>query len=237
MHNIGISEEIVERVIKRRGRFHLFDSFDPTRCALVVIDMQNAFCKPGAPAEVPASRGTIANINRLARALRDRGGDVIWVVSEFHCNGGKSEWENFFNNMVSGEVRERTMQYMAPGQEGGKLWHELQPAEDDIHLVKNRYGCLTPGASQLERILRSRAIDTLLIAGTKTNICCETAARSAFDMDFNVVLVEDCCSTLSDREHQATLETIIQQFGDVMTGQEFIERCVKSRDYADEKPG
>ena len=45
-------------------------------------------------------------------------------------------------------------------------------------------------------------------------------------MDFNVVMVEDCCSTLSDREHQATLESIIQQFGDVMTGQEFIERCV-----------
>ncbi len=229
MHNIGISQEIVERVMKRRGQFHLYDSFDPTRCALLVIDMQNAFCKPGAPAEVAASRGTVGNINRLARELRERGGDVIWIVSEFHCNGGKSEWENFFNNMVSGEVRERTMQYMAPGQEGGKLWRELEPDARDIHLVKNRYGCLTPGASQLERVLRSRAIDTLLIAGTKTNICCESAARNAFDMDFNVVLVEDCCSTLSDREHQATLETIIQQFGDVMTGREFIDRCVSNK--------
>ena len=226
MHDIHISEEIIERVIKRRGRFHLFDSFDPAKCALVVIDMQNAFCKPGAPAEVPASRGTTGTINKLAQELRSRGGDVIWIVSEFHCNGGKSEWENFFSHMVAGEVRERTMQYMAPGQEGGKLWHELEVDEDDIHLVKNRYGCLSPGASKLERVLRSRAIETLLIAGTKTNICCETAARSAFDMDFNVVLIEDCCSTLSDREHQATLESIIQQFGDVMTGQEFIARCV-----------
>ena len=226
MHEIYISEEIIERVKKRRGRFHLYDSFDPAKCALIVIDMQNAFCKPGAPAEVPASRGTITNINRLARDLRQRGGDVVWIVSEFDHRNGKSEWENFFNLMVSGEVRERTMQYMAPGEEGGRLWHELEVDENDIHLVKNRYGCLSPGASKLERVLRSRAIETLLIAGTKTNICCETAARSAFDMDFNVVLIEDCCSTLSDREHQATLESIIQQFGDVMTGQEFIERCV-----------
>ena len=226
MHNIRISDEIVQRVMQRRGRFHLYDRFTPQQCALIVIDMQNAFCKPGAPAEVPASRGTIGNINRLAQELRSRGGDVIWIVSEFHCNGGKSEWENFFSNMVSGEVRERTMQYMAPGQEGGKLWPELETHENDIRLIKNRYGSLSPGASRLERVLRSRAIETVLIAGTKTNICCESAARAAFDLDFNVVLLEDCCSALSDREHQATLETIIQQFGDVMTSQEFIKRCI-----------
>ena len=225
MHDIRISEEIVARVEKRRGRFHIYDNFDPAKCALIVIDMQNAFCKPGAPAEVPASRGTIANINRLAKELRNKGGDIIWIVSEFDHRGGKSDWENFFNHMVAGEVRERTMQYMSPGEEGVRLWHELEVDENDFHLVKNRYGCLSPGASRLERVLRSRGIETLLIAGTKTNICCESAARNAFDMDFNVVLIEDCCSTLSDREHQATLETIIQQFGDVMTGKEFIGRC------------
>lgn len=225
MHKVKISQEIIERVEKRRGGFHLYDSFAPAQCALLVIDMQNAFCKPGAPAEVPASRGTVENINWLARALRERGGDVIWIVSEFDYRGGKSEWENFFNHMVAGETRERTLAYMAPGEEGGKLWHELETASDDIHLVKKRYGCLSSGASSLERVLRSRGINTLLIAGTKTNICCESAARAAFDMDYDVVLIEDCCSTLSDREHQATLETVIQQFGDVMTSRAFIARC------------
>ncbi len=225
MHAVRLSEEVIERVKKRRGRLHLYDRLDPTRCALLVIDMQNAFCKPGAPAEVPASRGVVAGVNRLARELRARGGDVIWIVSEFECRGGKSEWENFFNRVVGGAARERTMQYMAPGAEGGQLWHELETAETDLRLVKNRYGCLTPGASRLERVLRSRAIETLLVAGTKTNVCCESAARTAFDMDFNVVMVEDCCAALSDREHQAALENVIQQFGDVMSGAEVIERC------------
>lgn len=225
MHKVKISQAIIERVEKRRGCFHLYDSFAPAQCALLVIDMQNAFCKPGAPAEVPASRNTVENINWLAQALRERGGDVIWIVSEFDYRGGKSEWENFFNHMVAGETRERTLAYMAPGAEGGKLWHELETAQDDLHLVKKRYGCLSPGSSSLERVLRSRGIDTLLIAGTKTNICCESAARAAFDMDYNVVLIEDCCSALSDREHQATLETVIQQFGDVMTSRAFIARC------------
>lgn len=146
------------------------------------------------------------------------------MVSEFAHHRGVSEWENFFTHIVASEVRERTMRYMEPGAEGSLLWHELETDDDDISLVKNRYSCLASSASQLERVLRSRGIDTILVAGTKTNICCETTARDAFDMDFKVVLVSDCCAALSDREHQATMESIIQQFGDVLDTDEVIER-------------
>ncbi len=224
MHNVKISEEIIQRVCKRRGRVHLFDAIDAKKSALIVIDMQNAFCKPGAPVEVPLSRDILPNINKLANRLRELGGDVIWIVSEFSHHGGVSDWENFFTYIVASEVRERTMSYMEPGAEGSLLWHELEHKEGDISLVKNRYSCLAPGASPLERVLRSRSVDTLLIAGTKTNICCETTARDAFDMDFKVVLVNDCCAALSDREHQATMESIIQQFGDVLSTNEVLER-------------
>ncbi len=188
--------------------------------------MQNAFCKPGAPVEVPASRDIVPEINTLAEALRRRGGDVIWITSEFRHSGGKTDWENFFSHIVAAEVRERTMQYMAPGAEGTLLWEPLDARPDDIYIVKNRYSCLAPSASTLERTLRSRGIDMLLIGGTKTNVCCETTMRDAFDMDFKVAMVSDCCATLSDREHQATLESMIQQFGDVLTSDEVIERLV-----------
>jgi len=49
-------------------------------------------------------------------------------------------------------------------------------------------------------------------------------ARTAFDMDFNVVLVSDCCAALSDREHVAALENVIQQFGDVLSASEVNQR-------------
>ena len=75
-------------------------------------------------------------------------------------------------------------------------------------------------------MLRSRGVDTVIIAGTKTNICCETTARAAFDMDFKVIMASDCCAAVSDREHVAALENIIQQFGDVMTSGEIGERLV-----------
>lgn len=224
MHKVGISDDIKERLEARRGRYHLYDTIDAEKTALVIIDMQNAFCAPGAPAEVPASRGIVDNLNRFNAALRNTPVEIIWVVSAFDSVGTGTDWENFFNYIVADEVREKTRAYMAPGAEGTLLWPSLSRLEDEQLIVKNRYSCLVPGSSHLERVLRSRGIDTLLFAGTKTNICCETAARSAFDMDFKVVMVEDCCAALSDREHLAALENVIQQFGDVMTSHDILDR-------------
>lgn len=66
MHPTGIRQSIIDRVIARRGRLHWFDRIDPARVALLVIDMQQTFCAPGSPAEVPQSRSIVASINRLS---------------------------------------------------------------------------------------------------------------------------------------------------------------------------
>ncbi len=224
MHPTALSAEVTDRLMARRGRVHIYDRIAPVRTALVVIDMQNAFCKPGAPVEVPESREIVPNINRLAESLRQRGGDVIWIVTEIRQNHGKTDWENFTSRIIADQMRQRTIEYMAPGAEGTLLWPELDARDSDIFMVKNRYSCLAPGASPLERTLRSRGIDTLLITGTKTNVCCEATARAAWDIDFSVVIVSDGCAALSDQEHLATLNSIIQQFGDVLTCDEVINR-------------
>ncbi|MEM7466591.1 MAG: isochorismatase family cysteine hydrolase [Pseudomonadota bacterium] len=224
MHKVTIGDDIKSRLVARRGRYHLYDEIEARKSALIIIDMQNAFCAPGAPAEVASSRGIVSNINNFTATLRDTAVEIIWVVSAFDSVGSGTDWENFFNYIVADEVRDKTRAYMAPGAEGTRLWPELNRQSDEQLIVKNRYSCFVPGASHLERVLRSRNIETLLLAGTKTNICCETAARAAFDMDFKVVMVEDCCAALSDREHLAALENVIQQFGDVMTCAEILER-------------
>ena len=219
-----IRQHIIDRVIARRGRLHLFDSLDAKRTALVVIDMQKTFCEPGAPAEVPSSRTIIEPINRLAAGLRAAGGTVIWCTHANLGTSGGSDWQNFFDHFVSDDVRARTIESLAPGGSGQAIWHELRVEEADIKLFKNRYSALISGSSQLERILRSLGIDTLLIAGTKTNVCCESTARDAMMLDFKVVMVSDGTAALSDEEHRASLETIIQQFGDVLTADEVVAR-------------
>lgn len=228
MHSVGIRDEIKDRVIARRGKVHLFDSFDPARTAVIVIDMQATFCAEGAPAEVPLSRGLVGPINRLNKLVRNAGGHVIWINHANENTDGRSDWDGFYNTFVADEVRAQTIASMAPGSPGQQIWQGLDVAEDDLQLIKNRYSALIPGSSALERVLRSLGVETLLITGTKTNVCCESTARDAMMMDFKVVMVEDATATLSDDEHRAALETIIQQFGDVMTIDEIAARLPES---------
>jgi ureidoacrylate peracid hydrolase len=199
-------------VLARRGRLHLFERLDAKRTALLVIDMQNAFVAPGAPIEVPGARDIVPGINRLAVELRRRGVPVIWVM---HENAG--DWNGFFDVFVRPENRARAAQALSAGSELQKPWRELDIAPRDLRVTKNRYSALIGGASDLGTLLKQRGIDTLLIAGTKTNVCCECTARDAMMLDYKVVLLCDCTAALSDEEHLATLENVIQQFGDVMT--------------------
>ena len=206
--------------MERRGRLHLFECLAPGQTALAIIDMQNTFVMPGSPAEVPKSRDIVANINRLSARMRQLGVKVIWVTHANSSVDGKSDWPGFYDHFVNAEVRKKTMESVKPGGEGQKIWSELEVEPDDIQVLKNRYSALISGSSSLERTLRSDGIDTLLIAGTKTNVCCEATGRDAMMLDFKTVIVSDCCAALSDDEHRATLETFIQQFGDVMTADE-----------------
>ena len=222
MHSVTVRKEIVDRVLKRRGRYHLFDRLDPARTALVVIDMQTAFCAPGGPAEVPASRDIVPPINTLTAELRGLGVPVFWILHANSRVGGKSDWELFFNTIVADDVRDKTLDSLTAARQS--VWAELVTAPSDQTVLKNRYSALIQGSSSLERMLRGMGIDTILVAGTKTNVCCESTARDAMMLDFKVVLVEDCCAALSDDEHRGALENVIQQFGDVMTSGEVLTR-------------
>jgi ureidoacrylate peracid hydrolase len=221
MHKVSIRPHIVERVLARRGDVHWFTRLDAAKSALLVIDMQNTFCMPGAPGEVPLARAIVPNINRLAARLRALGVPIVWVVHANSLHEDRSDWEVFFNHVVRNpEVRRRMAESLAPERQ--KVWQELEVAPGDITVVKNRYSAFAHGASTLERVLRNLGVDTVLVAGTKTNVCCDSTARDAMMLDFKSVLVSDCCAALSDDEHLATLETFIQQFGDVMSADEVL---------------
>ncbi len=222
MHKLGVRQSILDRLTARRGRAHWFERLDPARSALAVVDMQELFCGPGAAGEVAAARGIVEPINRLTRELRRRGVPVFWVLHANKVEGGKSDWPLFFDHVVADpEVRRRTVESLARAQE---VWRGLETAPQDPVITKNRYSAFSAGASPLERLLRSRGIDTLLVAGTKTNVCCDSTARDAMMLGFKSVLLSDCCAALSDEEHQAALETFIQQFGDVLTSEELLEK-------------
>ena len=220
MHAASIRKEITERVLARRGKLHLYDRLEARRTALLVIDMQNAFVAQGAPVEVPMAREIVPAINRLAAELRKLRVPVIWVCHQNQADG--RDWERFFGGFVSPQDRARAARALSAGDPLQRLYGELNVAPGDLATTKNRYSALIGQSSDLGSMLKQRNIDTLLIAGTKTNVCCECTARDAMMLDYKVVMLSDCTAALSDQEHLATLENVIQQFGDVMTADEVL---------------
>ena len=211
MHNVSIRQHIVDRVVARRGDIHWFTELDPRTSALVIVDMQNTFCLPGAPGEVPTARDIVPAINDLASRMRDLGVPVIWVLHTNTQADGVSDWEVFFNHVVRNpDVKKKMVDSLAP--ENQKVWDDLIVEDEDTIIIKNRYSALAHGSSNLERVLRSRGIDTILVGGTKTNVCCDSTARDAMMLDFKSVMVSDCCAASSDDEHLASLETFIHHF-------------------------
>ena len=78
-----------------------------------------------------------------------------------------------------------------------RFYEEMDISDDDFVVIKNRYSCFIPGSSSLERLLRSQGRDTVLLAGTKTNICVESTARDGMMLDFRMAVLSDATAALT----------------------------------------
>jgi ureidoacrylate peracid hydrolase len=219
MHPFALSQTVLDRIAQRRGRLHPFEAIEPQKTALVVVDMQNCFCAPGAAGEVALAKEIVPNINVLAQATRAAGGLVAWVQTSL---SRRDDWPVFMNMLLLPEVADRYVRDLHPDGEGYKLWPALAPEPDDLYVTKNRFSAFLPSACRLPQVLRSRGIDTVLVVGTLTNVCCESSARDAAMSDFRTVMVSDGNACRSDEEHTASLSTFLQVFGDVRSTEEIV---------------
>lgn len=214
-HPVTVSEQIRDRLIKIRGDVRLYRDMVPERTAFVAIDMQNAFVAPGGPIEVAESRNIVAAINRMAEGCRGLGIPVIWIRSH-HPKGG-ADWRPFFDYYVRPERREAAARALSDDAPGSQFYPEMDIQDSDYIVMKNRYSCFIPGSSSLERLLRSQRRDNIILAGTKTNICVESTARDGMMIDFHMTVLGDATASLSDEEHQASLNVLAQEFADILT--------------------
>lgn len=219
MHPIEIPKEIQDRLVARRGRIHAFEHINPTKTALVVIDMQNGFCAPGSAAHIPAAREIVPKINELAVATRRAGGLVAWVQMTI---SDKADWPVFMDTLVSDAFGDHMLHDLRPDSEGHQLWTELETQPEDIFVRKNRFSAFLPSACPLPELLRERGVDTVVIVGTLTNVCSESSGRDAAMSDFKTIIVSDANACRSDEDHLATLRTFILVFGDVQTSEQVI---------------
>ena len=162
---------------------------DITRSALVVVDMQNFFMAEGELMAANGSADIVPNVNRLARAVREAGGKVIWIQALAEAPGTDG-WEPF-HALFHEKAQGKRLGSMNINGEGFKLWPDMDVQSEDERVIKKRYSAFIQGSSNLEQVLRERGIDTVLITGTVTNVCCESTARDAMMRNFRTLMVTD----------------------------------------------
>jgi ureidoacrylate peracid hydrolase len=231
MHRIEIPKDVIDRVIRRRGRPIVNSDLDPAKTALIAVDLQNGFMKEGvAHVVTPAAIEIVPNVNRIARTLRRAGGLVAWTRQTVD-DDSLSTWSHFHEQLHLPQFRDQRLRSLRAGTEGHQLWSELDVNDNDVIVDKSRWSAFIQGSSQLEKIIRARGIETLIIVGTWTDVCCESTARDAVMLNFKTIMITDANATISDRAHNASLAAFYVTFGDIMSTDEivaYIERNAKS---------
>jgi len=221
MHSGAIAQDILDRCMARRGRIHTFETIDPARTAMLVIDLQEAFVAEGAVAEIPMARDIVPGINRINQSLREAGGLVVWIVSTY---GPKPEdrWPIMYDHIFDAATGERIRAALSEGAASHAIYSLLDTRPEDPIVSKNRFSAFVGSDGRLEELLRSRGIDTVLVTGTVTSVCCESTAREAAMRNFKTLMVSDASAGRDDEEHWASLANILLGFGDVYTADETI---------------
>jgi ureidoacrylate peracid hydrolase len=221
MHKIEMSPDVLDRIKGLRDGFHIFGNIDPSRTAHLIVDLQNGFMEPGATVELPVAREIVPNVNKICEAVRAAGGINVFIrylIDE----ATQVSWSSWFTDFASPQRRKAMIETFGKDCHGFALWPELDVQATDLIVDKTRFGAFVPGSSELHEILQARGIDTLIITGTATNVCCESTARDAMQMNYKVIFVVDGNAAMTDAEHNATLNNMVTLFADLMTTNEVV---------------
>ena len=205
----AIAPREYRRMESRRGRRHAYEHLTPCRTALVVVDMVPFFVDAD-----PRCLTAAVGINHLAKQLRGRGGTVAWVVPR------------------TGEPTEHAVEFYGPdvaalyagsggaGDVRDRIWPGFDRHTDDLMVEKSASSAFFPGRCDLHGLLSAGGIDTVLIAGTVTNVCCESSARDAATLGYRVVMIADLTAGGDAAARSSTFTVVYRTFGDVRTSSE-----------------
>ena len=181
---------------------------NPQTTALVLIDLQEGILPVAAGPYT--GRDVVARAGKLADKFRAVNAPVVQV---------RVGW--------SADYAEALKQPVDAAHAGAALpenwWDlpaELNTQDSDIHVTKRQWGAFY--GTDLELQLRRRGIDTIVLGGIATNVGVESTARNAWELGFNLVIVEDICSTFSTEQHESSLKWIFPRISRVRSTEEVL---------------
>jgi len=176
-------------------------TINPATTALVLIEFQNEFTSPGgvlhdAVAEVMDSTGMLGNTTALVDKARKAGVTIMHAPITFAPGYGELTRHPYgiLKGVVDGNA-------FVKGTWGAAIVDDLTPVAGDI-LIEGKRGLDTFASTNLDFILRSKGIDTIILAGFLTNCCVESTMRSGYENGYRVITLTDCTAATSTAEHE-----------------------------------
>jgi ureidoacrylate peracid hydrolase len=194
---------------------------DPSKTAVVLIEYQNEFTSDGgalhgAVEEVMERTGMMANSTRVADAAREAGATVLHAPITFA--EGYNEITAHPYGILKGVVDGNAF---VKDSWGAAIVDEMAPKEGDI-VVEGKRGLDTFASTNLDFILRSKGIQTLVLGGFLTNCCVESTMRSGYENGYEVITLTDCMAATSAEEHDNAIKNDFPMFSKPMSSEEFI---------------
>jgi nicotinamidase-related amidase len=207
---------------------------DPAKTALVLIEYQNDFTTDGgalhdAVKDVMDDSNMLANTKRVADEARKAGATVIHAPITFAPGYGELGNPDKVYGILKGVIDSTAF---VKGTWGAAICDDMAPQGDDI-VVEGKRGLDTFATTNLDFILRSREIETVMLGGFLTNCCVESTMRSAYEKGYDVITLTDCTAATSADEQKAATAQDYPMFSQPMTSTEAIGALHGAADVAD----
>ncbi|WP_190814082.1 isochorismatase family cysteine hydrolase [Saccharopolyspora pogona] len=200
------------------------DTLDPTRTALLVIDMQHDFLAPGAPLETRAGREMIPTLNEMIRFSRERQIPVIFTA---HVHGEDGADMGLYADLYP-PIEARSA--LIDGTPGAEIYADVDKLPNERLIRKHRYSAFH--ATDLDLILRGMGVTHVVVTGVTTEDCVHATARDAMFRNYRTAVVSDATATYDHPDlgfgamsaaqvHQATLVVLAQSTAAVIRSDEF----------------
>jgi ureidoacrylate peracid hydrolase len=192
---------------------------DPSHSALIVIDLQNDCCHPDG--KYAKTGLDISQRQRAAHnAIQFLGEARKYKVPVIHTKVIFSKWDQSAGRLEE-RLRAKVRRESCVEGTWGADFYEVRPIDGEAVILKNRYSAFK--GTELDRMLRSRGITTLIVTGGGTQACVESTVRDAYEFDYDVVVVSDCCGTPAIEEHEPALKRMARLCGKVVESRDVLQ--------------
>ena len=201
---------------------------DRKKTALVAIDMENAFIDPASPLCIKNALATVPACGKVIEKARERKIPVFFVNRVYRKNGSDVEFTRYQSWYDGGR-------YLAPGSTGPlsiDVPQEFKPKAGDYCIVKPRFSAFFQ--TELDLIFRRLGTRTVILTGTTTPNCIRTSCYDGLSLDYNILIIEDCCSSNTDEIQRVNMEDMERVGAVITSAKEFLSDEFIISDYADE---